>query len=270
MKIALCISGQMRTFEECYPKLKENIINVLKPDIFIHAWSNAGISTKTNKENNKRFTDKIVTYDILNKLYKPKKCIIEKFKPHYTDELKNIKVPEILKIKEPRHYKGTLPMFYKIYECNNLKKKWEQKNNFLYDIVIRFRPDLIIKEKIPNKIFNHPHIIWFSDYKINTSSQVSDKFAISDSINMNYYSSVWKYLPKYWKNPLGNGQQKNHRVGERLLKYHLKRQNLTLKPFNTICYIKRHNIEKKKFIYFKTRTILKNLFKSNKSKFNLW
>ncbi len=42
MKIALCISGLMDGFEDSFPFLKENLIDTLKPDIFIHTWDIVG------------------------------------------------------------------------------------------------------------------------------------------------------------------------------------------------------------------------------------
>ena len=44
-------------------------------------------------------------------------------------------------------------MFNKIYLANKLKKEYEIKNNFLYDYVIRIRPDLVVKEHLPSYIF---------------------------------------------------------------------------------------------------------------------
>jgi len=39
----------------------------------------------------------------------------------------------------------TMIMFYKIWECNYQKKQYELKNNFKYDITIRNRFDLYVK-----------------------------------------------------------------------------------------------------------------------------
>ena len=42
MKIALCLSGQMRSFRECYENLKKNVIDILHPDIFVYTSKNVG------------------------------------------------------------------------------------------------------------------------------------------------------------------------------------------------------------------------------------
>ena len=36
--VAVIISGNPRSFKRCYPSFKENIIDTLNPDIFIHTW----------------------------------------------------------------------------------------------------------------------------------------------------------------------------------------------------------------------------------------
>lgn len=242
MRIALCLSGQMRTYKKCYPSLKEFILEPLKPDIFIHTWSDSGITTKIKK--GAEFKTEEVTREELNKLYSPKSMIIENFKKEYTEKLKGVEVPEILKEKEPRNYKGTLPMFYKMQVCNELKSKWEKEKGFTYDLVIRLRPDLEFLEEIPKKVLNQPEKVWHNNSEDGNPSafwQISDKFFLSNSRNMDSCCSVFENLKEYWKNPLGEGRKRGqHRVGERLMAYHLKRnKELKLREFFSKCYILR-------------------------------
>lgn len=42
MKVALCLSGQSRTFKRCFKSQKKHIIDRLNPDIFIHTWTFGG------------------------------------------------------------------------------------------------------------------------------------------------------------------------------------------------------------------------------------
>lgn len=237
-KIALCLSGQMRTYKKVYPSLEKNILRSLNPDIFIHTWANSGIVTKANSKVKNSFTEEAVQYSTLEKIYNPKKSVIEVFKEEYFYEKGDVKVPSELK-QATIHYKGNIPMFYKIKKCNDLKREYEKENNFRYDIVIRLRPDLAIKEPIPQKILETPDTLWFSDYAINTNFQVSDKFALSNSPNMDYYCSVWNKLSEYWKKPLGDGKKENYRVGERLIYHHMKESKIPYRPFDINCFILR-------------------------------
>ncbi|MCU0287586.1 MAG: hypothetical protein MUF15_14480, partial [Acidobacteria bacterium] len=167
-------------------------------------------------------------------------AIIEEYQNSYAEEMKGIKVPDILKKEEEQHYKGAIPMFYKMYQCNELKRQYEIQNKQHYDLVIRLRPDMIINQEIPSYVLLQKDILWFSDCKVNPAFQVSDKFAVANSTNMDYYCSVWPLLSKYWENPLGNGEWKNHRVGERLMKSHMDHSSIVFKPFSISCDIYRN------------------------------
>lgn len=262
MRVALCLSGQMRTYERCYSNLKKYILEPLRPDVFIHTWEKKGIWTQA--KNFKSIKDEYVDIKKLKDLYNPKCIEIDEFAHYYTEELKGVKVPETLKQKEPKHYKGTLPMFYKIWACNQLKTDWEERHQFEYDVVIRLRPDLLLHEELPNFTLNRPDIIWHNTAhkgEYNTPYwQVSDKFVISNSKNMDYYSSVFLKLPKYWGTPLGNGNWDEYRIGERLANYHLQISNIKFQEFSSKCEILRNEVEKKPASYPKIYKNFKKLY----------
>ena len=44
-KIAMCISGYLRTFKECYPSIEKNILDGNDIDIFIHTYDKIGNSS---------------------------------------------------------------------------------------------------------------------------------------------------------------------------------------------------------------------------------
>jgi len=108
MKIALCISGQMRTYKDCYELLYENILVPLKPDVFIHTWSNSGVSNKV--ENRFDTENRDILETVLEEMYRPEMMVIEDFEAGFSDSIDEISVPEILKEHEPLHYKGCLIM----------------------------------------------------------------------------------------------------------------------------------------------------------------
>ena len=268
MRSAVCLSGQMRTYRICYENLCRYILEPYSPDVFIHTWKNTGVTHHIEdliprSSFNRQYIveDNEVTYEGLDKLYSPKLCVIEEFVEGYTEELDGRRVPKILKEKESKHYKGSLPMFYKMKKCNELKQEWENRRDFIYDIVIRLRPDLMIKERIPKEVCEDSNTLWYSDYAINKSLQVSDKFAISSSKVMDYYTSVWDFINNYWKNPLGDGTWETYRVGERLMKFHIDRGPFAAKPFSIECYIEREKPIPKGFIS-KVSELLMGIIKS--------
>jgi len=234
--IALCISGQMRTYRKCYGFLLENILNPLDPDVFIHTWRKQGGTTKNSGTS--PVGDKIVTEQTLENLYSPVSVCIEDFNQDYFTQKDGVIVPDELK-EATEHWKGNIPMFYKMYECNKMKLRHEEREEFTYDIVIKIRPDLLVREPIPEQVLNDPDTLWHSDCSIDIETQVSDKFAVSSSENMDYYTAVWENLNSYWERPLGDGQWENIRVGERLMRHHLEQKNISVKPFSNSCEILR-------------------------------
>src|SRR6267154_192419 len=123
-RIALCLSGQMRAYRLCHNSLKQYLLDPLQPDIFIHTWSNSGLALPTRESGT--CVEEVITYDSLEILYHPKAAIIDEFRESYADEMCGIRVPQALKSVEPRHYKSTMPMFYKIFACNALKSAHEK------------------------------------------------------------------------------------------------------------------------------------------------
>ena len=189
-RVAICLSGFMRTFDKCYQSLLDNIINCnpnFEFDFFIHTYSNYPKEVE----------------DIIDKI-KPKKIVIEDY-----DECKHLFTDDFF-YKNPYHdsltsnyfklKEKTLSMFYKIYHSNNIKILFEKENNFIYDYCIRIRPDLffnqnILLDNIDNN-FIYINSIVFDNVKsgtiiFNDMGLCNDQFSISSSKNIDLYSSVY-------------------------------------------------------------------------------
>jgi len=260
MKVAVCISGQLRTYEKCYENLKKYILKPLNPDIFIQVWDEVGASHKESEGNK----EKVCESKLLD-MYHPKKIVIEERPIGADDELYGKKVPPKLKEIEPLHYKSALSMFYQINACNRLAVDYSKEQGFDYDVIIRIRPDSMFLEKIPDIIFdrisNNQKLVYFADYAIDTKIQVCDKFALGTPDAMTVYSNVWDNIEGLWKDPEGLNPPLTHKVGERLLKAHTDNvKNLMVKPFYLHMYNLRTNGKKVNFkrIYFLLK--LKNIF----------
>jgi len=42
MKIAICLSGHLRTFDKTFRSIKEKLLDVYDCDVFISTWNNLG------------------------------------------------------------------------------------------------------------------------------------------------------------------------------------------------------------------------------------
>ena len=209
MRIAICISGQPRYLEEGYYFINK-YFNNYNVDFFIHTWwEDSYIDNVFMFTNTKR--DGLYDKNTIKKIYKyynPKKIIVE---PQKIFELSN----EV-------NYGGLHPlsvysMFYSMKCSNELKKTYEQENNFKYDLVIRSRFDIVINHFNLNIMKLNLDYLYLSG-EIHKGGQINvpnDQFCISSSDNIDYYSSLYDNLENYIK----AGHKKC--VGEQLLKYHL-------------------------------------------------
>lgn len=238
MRVALCISGQMRTYRECYPALKEHVLDVLAPDLFIHTWSNSGHTTNVQSilpqgaaADDFRIQEEQITDQSLQALYAPVSAVVETCPSGISDEHAGVRVPELLKQHEPKWYKGAIPMYYKMKMCNELKCRHEQQHGFRYDRVIRMRPDLMFGEPIPTEVLQSTDALRYETGGGDPQFQFNDKFALGTSEMMDYYCSVWDHLDQYWREPLGDGAPENHRVGERLMMHHMRQAPFATRIF---------------------------------------
>jgi hypothetical protein len=181
MKIALCISGTVRTFKKCYQSLIDNIINLYDCDVFMFIQ---------NGEN-------VKDMDLIKSV---KKVIVE---PPVLDE-KDYK-------KYVRHMSSVplqnfLRQIYNVKMCNDLVLDYEKQKNIKYEWIIRCRTDIIITkklsdlDKLDNDIIYIPRYSWHNQDHLNKyypigrfnfakSDCIPDFFAFSSPKLMKIYAS---------------------------------------------------------------------------------
>jgi hypothetical protein len=161
MKVAVCLSGFYRTGDICFPFLKNNILDPLNADVFISTWEQLGFwsqlteeELKANRtyENESGFDTQspnlnIHTFNKYNASVLMEKY--RKFNQIFTD--RSIKINEN---KKQFHYrsKNFISAHYKALTSLRICQKYEQENNFKYDLIIRTRPDIKFCGKIPLSI----------------------------------------------------------------------------------------------------------------------
>jgi len=251
MRVALCISGQLRGFEKAYASVMKYIIEPLNPDVFIHTWENIGVSnnihrrtlpspiesylTHNDKKDLTNFTatfpnymnrleqNKIITPEKLQEMYNPKKFVIET-EPEIKDydNFFNVSVPEKLQEKEPKS-QWARQLFYKIYECNELKKSVEKEENFKYDLVIRLRPDLSIGGSIDLDFLNNS--LYYRIRTIDPSYQISDQFFYGDSLTMDKTCDLFKNINTLWSDYSNNNSHHKYYWAEGLFYTYMKKSH---------------------------------------------
>jgi hypothetical protein len=211
MKVALVLSGQLRTFH--HPVVLASLHQFIKQfdecDVFLSLWDKIGFSYKHGGGVRPENADNSVKAEqIINLIPRLKGLhieseeewlsnISESYKTIYTEGF------EWLGMK----LTGTMvPQLYKIWDGNRLKKKYEQENNFTYDLVIRSRPD--------NQYFSYIKHQYLADltkiYAINCSgtyfpNRIYDIFFFSNSANMDILCDAYNHILRNESHPFYNG-----------------------------------------------------------------
>jgi SAM-dependent methyltransferase len=188
LKIALCISGHLRTYEDNFKSVYDHILSKHDCDVFIHTWDSLGLSYRHTDAglhlfNTENFRSKIEF------LYNPKKLVIE---PNRHFEITPLMQKRLI---DHRDISGIVSMIYKIEACNKLKQEYESENNFKYDLVVRFRGDLFVETPLPtDSISNFDSL--FLPFHGNFAG-INDQFAFGSSAIMDKYSSLYSNLEEY-------------------------------------------------------------------------
>ena len=206
-RVALCISGYLRTFGDTFKNLEKHILLNNNCDIFIHTWD-------TNFDNQKSFKDKIDENYILS-TFNPKKIIIEK--------PKNFNLSPIMHKQnvDNRNINNVLSMLYKIKKCNDLKNEYENQKNIKYDATIRYRSDILMKEDLLIRNIEN-NSIYFPEY--GNFGGICDQMAFGNTEMMNIYSSLFDKIENY----LYEGLPLNP---EKLLLHHIKSKSIKINRF---------------------------------------
>lgn len=137
MKIATCLSGHSRNYFDNHPNVP------FKTDYFISSCWQSGLPNEK--------TGDVVSYHIHNNVETDMANIteiIKLYEPKMYEFLNDNELPiELKKFDGFNTLSGGIlahigMMFFRIYRSNLLKKEYELKNNFRYDLVIRSRFDV--------------------------------------------------------------------------------------------------------------------------------
>ena len=170
MKIALCFSGEARSFEKGYEYYKHNLLRFHDVDVFIHTWNSPGV-------------EKIV------ELYKPRAYFIEDKPPvgNYNDRYPRTPEPE------NRPPWNAYCMFYSMFRVSQMVEG--QAN---YDWVIKSRTDYALNVVLPLHKLDNSKLYIPNCRMVPERDFGNDQFAFSSMENMMKYMSVCKYIDEFY------------------------------------------------------------------------
>jgi|694.fasta_scaffold34567_7 hypothetical protein len=218
MRIAYCIAGELRSFddENVRKYLKEFVTNPLNPDIFISVWDHIGFSAHQHliqggiEKLSKDFTIESIKESFPN----IKDIKIENFDSWLDSTDPHLK--EIfLNWKNKGEFSGygagsasSIPYMYKTHDSIMMKKKYEEENNFKYDIVLKGRPDLLFVNHLDLINYSKPNTIYHNNFGPrgwHWPNRIYDIFFYSDSPTMDKISNTWPNYRTIIDNPYDNG-----------------------------------------------------------------
>lgn len=168
MRVAVCISGGMRTYKKCFDNVNESLFQPFDCDVFLSTW----------------LDDETDWSDVVAK-YRPIAFELEKQKPFIdfkeTDGSSNLSI---------------ISMYNKIRQCNNLKSKHEDLIKKQYDVVVRIRPDVVLNKKMMMDEVNDTKNIYIPSCGPK-GTWISDVFAFGSSRLMNLYSDAAAHIPSF-------------------------------------------------------------------------
>lgn len=135
MKIAVQLYGHLRTFERCYKRLFECLVNLYQCDVFIHTWDKLDHTTET--WHSYRIKSDITSEQIKERIvecYHPKKYLVER--QEVRDEGGIVAQHKYISAF------GIKAMIHSMLEVNKLREEYEKETNSVYDYVVMLRPDV--------------------------------------------------------------------------------------------------------------------------------
>ena len=199
MRIAICLSGQVRTAVENHLNIKQFLGELYKYcDFFMHCWDDCTYKT----------------YNTSNVCKSPIKEDVSKF-----NKIRELYLPKYMQIDSPDNSFGYTisneyrlePLWYSFLKSIQYKERYEVENGFEYDYVIKLRYDILIKlkddittivdeiQKIENNIF------YINNYHQSPEQTIKDRLAydvifISKSKEMNIASNYFWEMAKNYDN----------------------------------------------------------------------
>lgn len=177
MKLAVCISGHLRTFRDTAESLHENVLKQISSsyDVFIYC------SPDRDRGSWRARPD-----------LSPKELLSSD-----VEDAINLYRPKILKIDDKNESTdcNRTPMLRRIKLCNNLVEEYCEETGVQYDAVLRVRPDTVFTEKMSLDQSLTDDSILFLQYGRHHDGYY-DGFALSTPLVMSKYADLVSHVDR--------------------------------------------------------------------------
>lgn len=185
MRVAVCLTGEMRNKPECLRSLVENVIH---PFEAVGAWVELFIHARMDNWYQSAFTlPNIRAVQVEVNRTRDSSMIVSEHNPEHMGEREGDDRRAYL-------YQSYLQQYWSLQGVGQMKIRAEKQDGAVYDWVVRSRPDVYIKQPLPVKelkggCINFPWNDWWPHpvAKIHNIDTVTDKFAVGPSAMMDVY-----------------------------------------------------------------------------------
>jgi hypothetical protein len=165
LKVALCLSGQLRGFECALPTIREQIVEKYDATVFLSTWREIGCAVGAHCQRLWRslppkFGARVpyfVTFDSFKEHFPCTYNLLTKSRTASADRIQQLLPGAIFEIEEDlplKHYLGDDPaivtpnftrLLYKRYRTGKLLEEYEREHRMSFDVVFWCRPDTCIR-----------------------------------------------------------------------------------------------------------------------------
>jgi hypothetical protein len=204
MKVGVLLTGHSRSYEKTFDSLKQLVLDEYDCDIYINTWDVTEPSADRKSDITFSLPNKPVEQSLLIEKYSPylKKYNFESWENYKNNRFPNISFidrdNDVFKINERAIYHGS-------YWVERLRDQWWMvqrgwnliENPYEYDVIFRFRFDLILKNiQFKKAKFVVPKSeVEF--YKIGT--HWSDHFAYGEPDSMEKYCNIFNHIEHLYR-----------------------------------------------------------------------
>lgn len=142
MRIAICLFGNLRTYDYCCESFRQCLSDLNDADVFIHTWNTLNHNTKTwhkNKAKNGNVEINNIKDEIIS-AYGPSSMLIE--------NQCAVGSGEAIFMNRAISIDGIRFMIESICRSNEQRINYELKNNTKYDYILFTRPDILFRRNV--------------------------------------------------------------------------------------------------------------------------
>lgn len=239
MKIAVCVSGQLRgPWRDCIPTWAKMFKDNEEIDYFVHTWTNKTAPNAIAHANKDSEEEEINNQEIneLKRLLKPKKILVE-------DPIE-FETNQEWAVFDPNYHS----QFYGVMMACHLKQQYEYEFASQYDLCVRMRFDNFIQEdyKLTPVKMGHINVIHQTFDTHYHQYRCSDVYWSASSFDYDricdFYSCIPKYKRSWFDAYIGLNPDHNPYGPEHVLSFHIKANHI--KPVQTYMPVKLKREEK--------------------------